>query len=95
MALTTLDRNTTLLVVDLQNGHTGAPLIHPIGEVVDRARALIDAFRARRLPVVLRSTSQAARRAVPSSRDATRSRSPRASPTSSRNSASSSRTTSS
>jgi nicotinamidase-related amidase len=53
MALTTLDRNTALLVVDLQKGITGLPSIHPIDAVVERTRALLDAFRARRLPVVL------------------------------------------
>ena len=53
MALTTLDPNTALLVVDLQKGIVGMTLAHPIGPVVERARALIDAFRARGLPVVL------------------------------------------
>lgn len=53
MALTTLDPNTALLVVDLQKGIIASPFIHPVSEVVERARALIDAFRARRLPVVL------------------------------------------
>lgn len=53
MALTTLDPNTALLVVDLQKGIVGSPLVHPIGAVVDRARALIGAFRERGLPVVL------------------------------------------
>ena len=53
MALTTLDPNTALLVVDLQKGIAGMPLADPIDGVVERARALIDAFRACRLPVVL------------------------------------------
>jgi nicotinamidase-related amidase len=53
MALTTLDPNTALLVVDLQKGLAGSPFLHPIDEVVERAKALIDAFRARGLPVVL------------------------------------------
>ncbi|HSZ50503.1 MAG TPA: isochorismatase family protein [Caulobacteraceae bacterium] len=53
MALTALDPNTALLVVDLQKGIVGLPSIHPIGAVVERARALLDAFRARHLPVVL------------------------------------------
>ncbi|WNJ88402.1 isochorismatase family protein [Bosea sp. 685] len=53
MALTTLDPNTALLVVDLQKGIAGSPLVHPIGEVVNRARALIGAFRELGLPVVL------------------------------------------
>jgi nicotinamidase-related amidase len=53
MALTTLDPSTALLVVDLQKGIVGSPVVHPISEVVERARALIDAFRAHRRPVVL------------------------------------------
>ena len=53
MALTALDPNTALLVVDLQKGIVGMPLAQPIGPVVERARALIDAFRALSLTVVL------------------------------------------
>jgi nicotinamidase-related amidase len=53
MALTTLDPNTALIVVDLQKGIVDYPLIHPVGEVVDRTRALLDTFRERGLPVVL------------------------------------------
>ena len=53
MALTALDPKTALIVVDLQNGIVGLPLIHPVGEVIARARALADAFRERGLPVAL------------------------------------------
>ena len=53
MALTTLDPNTALIVVDLQKGIVSLPLIHPIDTVIERARALADAFRERGLPVVL------------------------------------------
>jgi nicotinamidase-related amidase len=53
MALTTLDPNTALIVVDLQKGIAGYPLIHPIGKVVDETRALLDVFRTQGLPVVL------------------------------------------
>jgi len=53
MALTTLDPNTALIVVDLQKGIVGLPAIHPIGDVIERARALADAFRERGLPVAL------------------------------------------
>jgi len=53
MALTALDPNTALVVVDLQKGIAAYPFIHPIGGVVERTRALLDAFRARGLPVVL------------------------------------------
>jgi nicotinamidase-related amidase len=53
MALTTLDPNTALLVVDLQKGLVGSPWDHPINNVVDRARALLNAFREHDMPVVL------------------------------------------
>jgi nicotinamidase-related amidase len=53
MALTTLDPKTALIVVDLQKGIVGPPLVHPIGEVIARACALADAFRERGLPVAL------------------------------------------
>ena len=53
MPLTTLDLNTALIVIDLQKGIVEGNFIHPIGDIVDRTRALIDAFRAKDLPVVL------------------------------------------
>jgi nicotinamidase-related amidase len=53
MALTTVDPNVALIVVDLQKGIVSLPLIHPVGEIIARARALADAFRARGLPVAL------------------------------------------
>ncbi|MBS0530859.1 MAG: isochorismatase family protein [Proteobacteria bacterium] len=53
MALTTLDPNTALVVIDLQKGLVGLPVIDPIGDVIARACALADSFRARGLPVAL------------------------------------------
>lgn len=53
MAITTLDPNTALIIVDLQKGIVGFPFVHRIDKVVERTRALLDAFRARGLPVVL------------------------------------------
>jgi len=53
MALTSLDPNTALIIVDLQKGIVGSPFIHPIDGIVDRSRVLLDAFRERGLPVVL------------------------------------------
>jgi nicotinamidase-related amidase len=53
MPRTTLDPITALIVIDLQKGIVDGHFIHPIGEIVDRTRALLDAFRARKLPVVL------------------------------------------
>jgi nicotinamidase-related amidase len=53
MALTTLDPNTALIIVDLQKGIVGLPFSHPIDKIVERSRVLLDAFRERGLPVVL------------------------------------------
>ena len=53
MALTTLDPVTALIVVDLQIGLAGSAFIHPIDDVVTRARDLIAAFRRRGLPIAL------------------------------------------
>ena len=53
MALSTLDPDTALIVVDLQKGMIDLPVIHPIGDIIVQATALAAAFRARGLPVVL------------------------------------------
>lgn len=53
MALTALDPNTALIIVDLQKGVVELPLVHPIDPVVERACCLLAAFRQRGLPVVL------------------------------------------
>jgi nicotinamidase-related amidase len=53
MTVTTLDRKTALVVIDLQKGIVAYPNAHPVGEVVERSRSLVDAFRQRGLPVVL------------------------------------------
>lgn len=53
MPLSTLDPKTALIVIDLQKGIVNGSFIRPIGDVIDRTRALIDVFRAKNLPVVL------------------------------------------
>ncbi len=53
MPLTTLDPQPALIVVDLQKGILGLPVAPPIADVLAHARALLDAFRERGLPVVL------------------------------------------
>ncbi|NYF81245.1 isochorismatase family protein [Granulicella arctica] len=53
MPVTTLDPKTALIVVDLQKGIISLPLMHPIDGVIERSRALLDAFRQHELPVVL------------------------------------------
>ena len=53
MPLTSLDPRTALIVIDLQQGIVRGDFVHPIGEVVERTSALLGAFRAKGLPVVL------------------------------------------
>jgi nicotinamidase-related amidase len=51
--LTILDPQTALIVVDLQKGLRDIPSLHPIAGVIGYSCQLIEAFRKRRLPVVL------------------------------------------
>jgi nicotinamidase-related amidase len=53
MSLTILDRNTALIVIDVQKGLVHGNFIHPLDDIIERTRALIDVFRAKDLPVVL------------------------------------------
>lgn len=53
MAITTLDKTTALIVVDLQKGIVGLPSAHSIPDVIRNGAALAKAFRAHGLPVVL------------------------------------------
>ena len=60
MALTTLDPQTALVIIDLQKGLVSLPTAHPIDEVVKQAGALADAFRRHGLAVVLVNVAGAA-----------------------------------
>lgn len=53
MPVTTLDAQAALIVVDLQKGIVGSAFIHPLAGVIERTQALLAAFRALGLPVVL------------------------------------------
>ena len=53
MPLTQLDTNAALIVIDMQKGIVSLPSAHPIGEVAGRVARLAQAFRQRKLPVVL------------------------------------------
>jgi nicotinamidase-related amidase len=53
MPISTLDAKAALVVIDLQQGIVRMPVAHPIDSVIHNAVALTEAFRARRLPVVL------------------------------------------
>ena len=53
MTVTTLDPQTALIVVDLQNGMAALSAVPPMSEVIQRAAMLADAFRRHGLPIVL------------------------------------------
>ncbi|GLQ46665.1 hydrolase [Dyella lipolytica] len=53
MAVTTLDPNTALIIIDLQKGIVSLPTAQPVDLVVKHSVALADAFRHHRLPIVL------------------------------------------
>ncbi|MDR2990895.1 MAG: isochorismatase family protein [Burkholderiaceae bacterium] len=53
MPITTLDSHTALIVVDLQQGIASRVPEQPFAQLLERNRALLAAFRARALPVVL------------------------------------------
>jgi nicotinamidase-related amidase len=51
--ITAIDKNTALIVIDLQDGIVKMKLAHPAAEVVRQSAKLVDAFRKAALPVVL------------------------------------------
>jgi nicotinamidase-related amidase len=51
--ITALDKNTALVLIDLQQGIIRVPLAHPINEVLQNAAKLVAAFRNAGLPIVI------------------------------------------
>ncbi|MDR3517889.1 MAG: isochorismatase family protein [Azospirillaceae bacterium] len=60
MTVTTLDPNSALILIDLQKGIVALPVVHPVGPVLENARALADAFRRHHRPVILVNVAGAA-----------------------------------
>jgi nicotinamidase-related amidase len=60
MPVTELDTIAALIVIDLQKGIVGMPMVHGVGEIVGRSAQLARAFRERGLPVVLVNVTGAA-----------------------------------
>lgn len=50
--ITSLDKNTVLVLIDLQNGIVNLPLATPVIDVIQNAVLLITAFRKVNLPIV-------------------------------------------
>jgi nicotinamidase-related amidase len=53
MPATALDPKTALVVIDLQKGLAAYPTIHPMAGLIANTARLADAFRAKKLPVIL------------------------------------------
>jgi nicotinamidase-related amidase len=51
--ITTLDKNTALVVIDLQDGIVKFKTAHPGTEIVEKSARLVDAFRKAGLPIVI------------------------------------------
>ncbi|MBV8244498.1 MAG: hydrolase [Candidatus Eremiobacteraeota bacterium] len=53
MAVTALDRNVALVVIDIQKGIVRRQLAHPVDDVVQNVVRLVESFRAKERPVAL------------------------------------------
>jgi nicotinamidase-related amidase len=61
--ITTIDKNTALVLVDLQNIIVKLPLAHPVAGVLENSAKLVAAFRAAKQPVVLVNVNPAGSKA--------------------------------
>jgi len=52
MPISTLDEKAALVVIDLQKGIAGFPVLRPLAEIAENVNQLAHAFRERDLPVV-------------------------------------------
>jgi nicotinamidase-related amidase len=60
MPISQLDEKIALVVIDIQKGIVGFPLLMPAGDLISRAASLADAFRAKGQAVVLVNVNGAA-----------------------------------
>jgi nicotinamidase-related amidase len=51
--ITALDKNTALVLIDLQNGIVQLPLVHPAAAIIANAAKLVNAFNEAGLPVII------------------------------------------
>lgn len=51
--ITALDKNTALILVDLQKGVVQLPLAKPVSDILENAAKLVEAFRKAALPIVV------------------------------------------
>ncbi len=49
--ITVIDKNTALVLIDLQNSTVASPVAHPVHEVLNNVNQLLTAFRKKGLPL--------------------------------------------
>lgn len=67
--VTSLDKNTALVLIDLQKGIVGYPLAHPINDILANAIKLVEAFRKASLPIVIVNVNPAGAKWTTSRKD--------------------------
>ncbi|HKC67630.1 MAG TPA: isochorismatase family protein, partial [Bacteroidia bacterium] len=55
--ITALDKNTALILIDLQKAILKRKTAHPVNEVIEKSAALLKAFRKAGLPIVIVSVN--------------------------------------
>jgi nicotinamidase-related amidase len=68
--ITELDKNTALILIDLQKGIVGLPLVHPIEDVLTNSAKLVAAFRKAGLPIIIVNVNPAGAKWIHSRKDA-------------------------
>jgi nicotinamidase-related amidase len=68
--ITSIDKNTALVLIDLQKGITQLPVAHPVDDLLLNAANLVAAFRKANLPVVIVTLSLAGSPAFKTRKDA-------------------------
>ncbi|GAB3922843.1 isochorismatase family protein [Mucilaginibacter myungsuensis] len=57
--ITSLDKNTALILIDLQRGIVNTPKAHPVAGILENAAKLTEAFRNANLPIVVTNVNAA------------------------------------
>jgi len=68
--ITALDEKTALVLIDLQKGIVGYPVVHPIADVLANAAKLVAAFRKADLPIIIVNVDPSKNKAANTRKDA-------------------------
>lgn len=68
--VTAIDKNTALVLIDLQKGIVGYPLAHPVAGVLSNAAKLVAAFRKAGLPIAIVNVNSSSAKWTKSRKDA-------------------------